>query len=327
MRSLVLTAALLPLWLGACARSPESSDRSGTSSPTASPDAAEDVGETDVGNAQAAPMGLLVTVAEVGERLDQPQLRAVDVRSRNAYDAGHIPGAVSVDVNEWKSASLVDGGLYDAAAWSERVGKLGITRDTNVVVYGDNPTNATRIWWTLKYLGVRHVGILNGGWEAWEDAAATVSTDEPVVAAVDFQPEFQPDRLAEMDEVRSHLGDDSVTIIDTRSDQEFTGSGGPGPRRGHLPGAVHQEWKQFVDEEGRFKSTDEITSLLAGAGLKAESTNITHCQTGGRASLNAFVMELAGYGPAKNYYCGWSEWSPTEDAPIESPGATEAPPR
>src|SRR5690606_21632644 len=108
-------------------------------------------------------------------------------------------------------------------------------------------------------------------------------------------------------DIRSVLrkGKGAATIIDTRSLAEHTGTAGGGERKGHIPGAVHQEWNNFVTDEGRFKPVDEIRRLLQQRGLTPDSPAITHCQTGGRSSLTAFVMELAGYGPVQNYYCGW----------------------
>ena len=196
---------------------------------------------------------------------------------------------------------------------------MGVDNQANVIVYGGNPTNATRVWWTLKYVGVEHAGILDGGFAAWRDSGAPIERGTRQVKAADFEPNFQADRLAVVDEVLSVLSDQSVRIVDTRSVGEYAGTGGPGPRKGHIPGAVHQEWSNFVTEEGLFKPVPEIKRLLNQQGLTPQTKAITHCQTGGRASLNCFVMELAGFGPVKNYYCGWSEWSGAEDAPVETP--------
>lgn len=267
----------------------------------------------------ADPHRLLFSVDSLQAKLDDPNLRIVDIRPRDDYDAGHLPGAVHVDVDDWKSLALSEGGLHDESAWRERMGALGITPESHIVVYGDRPTNATRIWWTLKYLGVKQVSLLDGGWSAWKEANGPVTQEEPQVEPVDFVPDFQENRLAEFDDVQSVLKTKTATVIDTRSEAEYTGTGGPGARKGHIPDALHQEWTEFVTADGHFKPVAQIKSLLTERGLTTEDTHITHCQSGGRASLNAFAMELAGYGPIKNYYCGWSEWSASETAPVESP--------
>lgn len=267
----------------------------------------------------AEPIGLLVTPADLQERRGEARLRVLDVRSQQEYAAGHIPGAIRVDVGVWKDLALSEDGLTSANVWSQQVGLLGIDNETNVVVSGGNPTNATRVWWTLKYVGVEHAGILDGGWEAWRDAGAPVQRTITQVKAAEFKPEFQADRLADISDVQSVLKDQTATIIDTRSNGEYAGTRGSGPRLGHIPGAVHQEWTNFVTADGRFKPVAEIKTLLSRQGLTPRTNTITHCQTGGRASLNCFAMELAGYGPVKNYYCGWSQWSGAENAPVRKP--------
>jgi thiosulfate/3-mercaptopyruvate sulfurtransferase len=266
-------------------------------------------------------IGLLVTADQLEDRIEDRLLRILDVRSADDYEAGHIPGAIRVDVNAWKNLALSDGGLTDRDAWSEQVGRLGINNQTRVVVYGGDPTSATRVWWTLKYVGVNEAGVLDGGFDAWKQADLPVETADVDVETVEFTVRFQPDRVAELDDIRSVLrtGTGTATIIDTRSLAEHTGESGGTERKGHIPGALHQEWSDFVTDEGRFKPTAEIRRLLQQRGLTPDSPAITHCQTGGRASLTAFVMELAGYGPVKNYYCGFSEWSAAEDTPVENP--------
>jgi thiosulfate/3-mercaptopyruvate sulfurtransferase len=265
--------------------------------------------------------GLLVTVEQLQKLQREPQLRILDVRSQEQYEAGHIPGAIRVDVGAWKELALSDGGLTNREAWSEQVGRLGIDNRTSVVVYGGSPTSATRVWWTLKYVGVKDAGVLDGGFGAWKKADLPVETADVDVETAEFTVRFQPDRIAEIDDIRSVLrkGTGTATIIDTRSLAEHTGESGGTERKGHIPGAVHQEWKDFVTDEGRFKQAAEIRQLLQQRGLTPNSPAITHCQTGGRASLTAFVMELAGYGPVKNYYCGFSEWSAADDTPVEKP--------
>lgn len=264
---------------------------------------------------------LLVTVEALQQELEDPALRILDVRSEDAYAEGHIPGAVRVEMSEWKDLALSEGGLQDAEAWADLVGGLGIDQDTPVVVYSDKPTDATRIWWTLEYLGVPDVRVLDGGWAAWQEAGAPVSTEPLVPSPKEFVPEFQTHRLALRDDVLKvvEMPDDALLLLDARSKGEYAGTSGPAERKGHIPGFAQVEWKTFVDEEGRFRSPEEIREIVGDVAGEDVSGAITYCQSGGRASLNAFALELAGYGPVRNYYCGWSEWSAADDVPIETP--------
>lgn len=266
--------------------------------------------------AAAVPFGLLVTVEELEGRLVDETVRILDVRSAAEYDAGHIPGAVRVDVNEWRARALAGNGagLHDADAWADVVGALGIDALTNVVVYSTNPTSAARIWWTLKYLGVENAAILDGGWDFWVAQDAPVSTEPAIVPPVSFEPAFQTDRLAEIGDLKKSYAAEDVVVVDARSEGEFRGSG---EGRGRIPGAAHLEWSELLTEEGRYKSKAELKKLFAEHGLSADKTTVTHCQTGGRASVNAFALELVGRKNVKNYYCGWSQWSKDAEAPIE----------
>jgi thiosulfate/3-mercaptopyruvate sulfurtransferase len=215
------------------------------------------------------PLGMLVTVEELRDRSPDANLRILDVRSPNDYAAGHIPNAVSMDLAAWKELALSPGGLNNADAWAERVGALGIGQDSDVVIYAARPTN---------------VALLDGGWPAWSSSGLPTSTHAPEVKSADFQPMFQKDRLAEIAELKGLHNSETVTVIDTRSDEEFSG--------GRIPGAVHLEWKYLVDSDGHFKPAAELKSLFADRGIAEATTAITYCRSGGRASLEAFALEL-----------------------------------
>lgn len=273
--------------------------------------------EETVNESSASPLGMLISAVELKDRLSEQGLRILDVRPSKDYDAGHIPHAAHTSLNEWKSQALAEGGLHDVEAWSRIVGNLGVEQATNVVVYAQKPTDATRIWWTLKYLGVGNAAVLDGGWLAWQDAGGETTTETAPGRPVKFIPEFQPDRLAKITQLKSLLRDEAVTIVDTRSSEEYDGSAGPAARKGRIPGAVHLEWKELLDQQGRFKSKAELVALFEQRGIVADRTAVTYCQSGGRASLDAFALELAGYRNVQNYYCSWQEWSADTDAPIE----------
>lgn len=217
---------------------------------------------------------MLIEPTELAAQL--PRYTPLDVRDAEAYAAGHIPGARRVDVRAWQQLHAAPGGLQDADAWSEKVGKLGISHDSDVVVYGGSLSNTARIWWTLKYLGLKNVAILDGGWEAWREAEdRPVSTTPPEVAAVAFEPKFQSDRLMEIDELKQSLGSDDLIVVDARSDDEFTGRDVRGERGGHIPGSAHLEWKELIDERGRFKSRDELRALFRERGILPEQEAVT----------------------------------------------------
>ncbi len=264
----------------------------------------------------------LIDAKELHSRLKESGLRILDARAPEQYEdpeGGHISGAVFVDVAEWKTQMLDEESRADSDIWAEMVSGLGIEELSNVVVYADKPTDAARIWWTLRFLGVENVAILDGGWNAWKAAEYKVSHDETEVDEVMFQPTFHPERLMLVDDLQKVIKDKSASIVDARSPGEFAGTDGDEPRKGHVPGAVNIEWTELLDEEGRFKSTKDLKKLFADGKVATDKPVVTYCRSGGRAALNAFALELAGYSNVKSYYCGWQEWSATEKAPVAKP--------
>lgn len=220
-------------------------------------------------------MRMLVEPADLEARLRQPGLRLLDTRAEPDYARGHLPGAVRVDVKAWQQLAAKPGGLHDAKAWGDQVGRLGIDMNRHVVVYGSSPPDTARVWWTLKYLGLRDVAVLDGGWPLWVKQNRPTETVTPAVSAAAFEPRFQADRLEEKEPLRKALGSGSLVVVDARSRREFTGEEVRGKRGGHIPGAAHLEWKDLLDADGRFKTPEELRALFRRRGITPEQTAVT----------------------------------------------------
>ena len=223
---------------------------------------------TDAAAGKESVDQMLVEPAQLQKQLDDPTLRILDARSTEEYSKGHIPGAVRVDVGDWKTLATTDGGLHDAKGWAEKLGLLGITSKSHVVVYGGRLTDSARIWWLLKYLGVENASLLNGSWETWVDSNRPAETSTPKVAATAFKPEFQADRLAEFDSLKKSLKSDKLKIVDTRSDSEFAG--------GRIPGSAHLQWKELVAMDGRFKTKAQLQQLFRKRGIMPDETAVCY---------------------------------------------------
>lgn len=266
---------------------------------------------------------LLLTAADVKQHVDDSACRILDVRDAAAYAAGHVPGAVTLNLSQWTKQSHNVVGLVDRDFWTPAVGNLGIDRQTRVLVYGADAASAARAWWLLEFVGVKSVSLLDGGWKAWQAAGYPVTTELPHVEPRKFEPSFQRERLMDMDELLRALDNPRMQVLDARSRGEFTGENVAGSRAGRIPGAVHLEWVELLDESGRFKTPAELKRLLAERGIKATGPVVTYCYSGGRASAVAFACELLGLPRVKNYYCGWQEWSAAEKAPTQTDTATK----
>jgi thiosulfate/3-mercaptopyruvate sulfurtransferase len=276
-----------------------------------------------VASAAAENQARLVTYDELQERLGDANLRILDTQPKAEYDKGHIPGAVWVDAKAVEAMAAKPGALTDRAVWENWIAPLGIGPKTEVVVYdAKRQLDAARLWWLLGYLGVERVALLNGNFPLWSAEKRPMTTVLPTVEPKSFTVSFRSDRHATREEVLSALSSKSATIVDARSDGEFTGEDMRAKRAGHIPAACSMEWTNLVDKDGRFLDDSTLRSKLAKAGVKEGQPVIAHCQGGGRASVDAFVLERLGF-KTRNYYLGWSDWGNIEDTPV----TVEGPPK
>jgi thiosulfate/3-mercaptopyruvate sulfurtransferase len=270
------------------------------------------------GAGPAESPGRLVTFDDLQHRLGEPQLRLLDARPRDEYNKGHLPGAVWVDAKAVETMAAKPGALTDRAAWEAWIAPLGIGPDTEVLVYDSKrQLDAARLWWLLRYPGVDHAGLIDGGFALWKKQGKPVTAETRKVEPRKFEVRFRTDRLATRDEVLGALKQGKVRVIDARSEAEHTGKEKRSKRGGRVPTACHLEWAQLVDADGRFLDEAALRAKLARAGVKPGEPVITHCQGGGRASIDAFVLERLGL-PTRNYYLGWSDWGNADDTPVET---------
>jgi len=259
---------------------------------------------------------LLVEPAELAKPEVASKFVILDAREKSKYEAGHIPGSVWVDHAAWAKAF---GEGTDPAGWSKRIGELGISSNSHVVVLDDNMgKDAARIWWILRYWGSADVRLLNGGWKGWTAGKYEASKTPTVASGAKFEAVAQVDRLATKGSLLKALVDDKLQIVDARSEKEFCGTDKlTNKKGGAMPGAKQLEWTDLLEADTqRFKPAGELKKLFADAGIALDKPTATHCQSGGRASVMAFGMELMGAKDVRNYYKSWGEWGNADDTPI-----------
>lgn len=260
---------------------------------------------------------MLVEAEELSKPSSLKQYVILDVRSRDQYLAGHIPGALHVDGAAW-AKNFKDG--VDVKGWCDRLGALGMSILDKVVIYDDaSNKDAARIWWILKYWGVADVRLLHGMWNGWQQGKYPVSKTVTEPKRVEFTPAYQPQRLATKKDVMESLAAKSAGIVDARTEAEYTGRNKLTNKFGGcMPGAHNLDWEQLVDPKTkRFKTSAELRELFAKAKIDLEQPQIAHCQSGGRSSVMVFAMELMGAKHVRNYHASWSEWGNSDDVPIE----------
>jgi thiosulfate/3-mercaptopyruvate sulfurtransferase len=249
-------------------------------------------------------------------KLDAKGLVILDARDEGAYKSGHIPGAVRFPVSDWGKA-VPD----KPEAWAKRLADLGVRPKTAVIVYGGaDVRDAARAWWLLKYAGAENVRLLNGGLPAWEKASGTSETKVNNPAAVEVESAaVKPGRLAEKKDVLAAVKDKNAQILDTRSEDEYCGRTNTAKRNGAIPGALWIEWTELIGKDKKFKSAEELRALFAERKVDLEKPAVTYCQSGGRAAVVAFGLELMGAKNVRNYYKSWAEWGNAPDTPVATP--------
>lgn len=272
---------------------------------------------------------VLVDTQWVEDHLDDSNVRIaeVDYDPKANYNLGHIPNSVLFD---WKRDinDPLTRNILSRDDCSTLLQKAGINDSTTLILYGDfNNWFAAFAFWVFEYYGMKNTKIMNGGRKKWLEEDRPISKDIPSFPMGNFKPTGpNPALRAFLSQVRESLELDKTKRIDVRSPQEFSGEiTAPAEyptehaqRGGHIPGAVNIPWAKAVNDDGTFKSADELTKLYQTVGITPEKEIITYCRIGERSSHTWFVLKhLLGYPDVKNYDGSWTEWGNMIDNPIE----------
>jgi thiosulfate/3-mercaptopyruvate sulfurtransferase len=277
--------------------------------------------------AEYANPGALVETDWLEEHLEDPAVRVIEVdEDTSAYEKGHIKGAVG-----WNWATDLHDKLRREYLSQEELGQLlsraGVGGDTTVVLYGGNNNwFAAYAYWILKYLGVDSVQLLNGGRKKWELESRELTSEVPSYAPGDASVSGDKNEAirAYRDEVVDKIG--KAGLVDVRSPEEFRGEKlAPDhlPQEqaqvpGHIPGAANIPWGQAANDDGTFKSADELKKLYEEQGITADREVIAYCRIGERSSHTWFALtELLGFDNVKNYDGSWTEYGSLVGVPIE----------
>ncbi len=278
----------------------------------------------------------LISVAQLQALQNSASLKVFDctfdlmqpARGHQQYLEQHIAGALHADLDAHLAThdadKRVNGGrhpLPQREVFAQWLASVGVTNDTQVVVYDRNGMNyCGRLWWMLKWCGHDTVAVLDGGLQAWVNAGgATTSGAEVPPNKSHFELNEPLMRLVDTHTVASHLKDGQQTLLDARAAPRFRGEVEPlDPVAGHIPGALNRPFNTNVNEQGLFKPAaqlrEEFQALL---GSRDASTVVHHCGSGVSAVPNVLAMEVAGLGRTALYAGSWSEWCNTPGLPCE----------
>jgi thiosulfate/3-mercaptopyruvate sulfurtransferase len=280
--------------------------------------------------ARVANPQAIVTTDWVDEHKDDENVTLVEVDvDTDAYDEGHVPGAIG-----WNWTTQLNDELrrdiLDRRQMASLLGQSGIGRNTTVVLYGDNNNwFAAYAYWQIKMFGHRRLKIMDGGRAKWLAEGRAATTDVP-------QPESRTYRAPQADSslraTRDYVldvasGDNNVGLVDVRAPAEYSGEllapanlpQEGAQRGGHIPGAANIPWATAVNEaDGTFKSVDELREIYGGKGITGDREIIAYCRIGERSAHTWFVLtQLLGYPKVRNYDGSWTEYGSIVGAPIE----------
>jgi thiosulfate/3-mercaptopyruvate sulfurtransferase len=277
--------------------------------------------------AEYANKDALVETDWLEQHLDDSSIAIAEVdEDTTAYEKGHIPNAISIN---WETD------LHDAPrrefVTSEQLAKLlgekGISSDQTIVLYsGNNNWFAAYAYWLLLYRGVQNVKLVNGGRKKWELESRILTQDDANRTPTTFEigAERAEFRIFRDDVLQRAI--DGGAWVDVRSPEEFRGELLAPPHLpqeqaqvpGHIPGASNITWSKAVNEDGTFKTADELRQLYAAEGITSDKEVVTYCRIGERSSHSWFVLrELLGFQNVKNYDGSWTEYGSLVGVPIE----------
>ncbi len=265
----------------------------------------------------------------VSKNQNNPNIKIleVDYDVENAYKEGHIPGAYMVgwkkDINDASTRDIINKTQFESL-----MSRLGVTPDNELVLYGDfNNWFAAFAFWVFKYFGHKKIKLMNGGRKKWEKENRPYIKEEPVLTPSNYVSNAPDENVrAYLEEVKNNFKKDGYALVDVRSVKEFNGEITAPPeypmehaqRGGHIPGAKNIPWVQAINDDGTFKSVEDLQYLYGNLGITPDKNIITYCRIGERSSHTWFVLKyLLGYPNVKNYDGSWTEWGNMIRNPIE----------
>lgn len=260
----------------------------------------------------------LLTPAELAAKLQQTNVRVIDIRDAKSYAANHIPGAVNAPYAQWRGPASNPGELPALPKLTALVQSLGLTPSTHAVVVssGADATDfgaSARVYWTLKVLGLKELSLLNGGVAAWSAAQLPQNADAVKVAASNFQPQLDNAQIATKEEVVKRINAGDSLLIDARPAAFFNGETRAPTAKvaGTLPTAVnfqHDKW--FAAGSSTFVSPEQAKQIAASSPIDPSKETVSFCNTGHWAATNWFAMsEVLGQKNVKLYAGSMTEWS------------------
>ena len=274
-------------------------------------------------------MDSLVSTEWLENELGASDLKVIDATlflpgeprdARAEYEAGHIPGAVFLDLEEVSdSANPIPHMLPPEAKFASRMASLGLRDGQRFVVYDNSPLHsAARGWWMLRSFGAHYVALLDGGLQKWKAEGRPLESGRPQVRHGHFSPSLDERAVVDKSLVASLIGSDRHEIIDARGAGRFTGEEPeprPGMASGHIPGSKNLPQGRLFNADNSWKQGEALRAEFEAAGIDLDKPMVATCGSGITACVLLFGAHLLGKGDGRLYDGSWSEWGADPDSP------------
>lgn len=278
---------------------------------------------------------ILISPSNLAEHLADPGWAIFDCRfsladkesGRRSYLQSHIPGAVYAHVEEDLSAPVMPGKtgrhpLDTPDQVARAFSRLGISRDKQIVAYDDTggAIGAARLWWMLRWMGVESCAVLNGGWQAWQQAGLPVRGGEERLPPSQFAVSPHPELVVTADQVDAIRRDPDWRLLDVRAIERYQGKNETiDPVAGHIPGALSAPYANNLSTTGELRSKEELYMIYSDLlGSAPANHTVVYCGSGVSAAQTLLAIEHAGLGKARLYSGSWSDWITDPKRPIET---------
>jgi len=261
---------------------------------------------------------------ELKEKLHHDNVVIIDVRMKDdgydtgeaAYKAGHIPGAIFLDVE--KDVTGEGTFLPEPQSFIEKLGALGVSEEDHVILYDQgNHRAASKVWIALYQIGHQHVYIVNGGFMSWKAKQYEQSTDMETKVATSYEANIRQESVMSLAEVKKLLEQHAITLIDSRNCERYSGQSEPKYKKaGHIPGAVNYETKNVIDKHGKIKDKKALEEHFKG--IDTNEYVVVSCGSGNSAAVSMVALLEAGYENVALFPGGFSEWIEDENNQVET---------
>ncbi len=269
---------------------------------------------------------LLITCDTLHTLQNEQRCVVIDARGEPDFEDAHIPGAINLPSNDLFDNNTPGLDLLPIPEIEARIRRAGIDQETPIVLYDDSGLiPSARIFWVLESLGRSSMSLLDGGFLAWVgDSFPTEAGPEQEDAFRGTGTVFTALRehrsVATKHDVLSAIDSADTLIIDTRTEDEYRGRTGVHTRNGHIPGAIHLNWQDHIQDlfNPLFRPREELQTRYTGAGADTAKQIITYCRTASRSSHTYFTLRMLGYQNVRNYSGSWMEWNEDRSLPVET---------